>query len=78
MYVTWTAWVQSRNNSDDGPEGGGRDIDLVKNVSILSLHDVFPTGRHLLNVSFVTNLKPNLYVAVTTHNTTENKHIVYA
>jgi hypothetical protein len=37
----------------------------------VSLSDL-PTGRHLLGVLFVTNLKSNLFTAATVHNTTDN------
>jgi len=32
----------------------------------LSLYDILSTDRHLLDVSFVTSLKANLFTAVTT------------
>src|SRR5215510_8484929 len=73
MHVTCTAGVQSLNNRDGGR---GKHINLVKNMSVLSLHDVFPTGRHILNVPFIINLKPNSCTAVTTHNAIENKHVI--
>jgi len=42
----------------------------------LSLHDPFPTARHLLSVSFIKILKANLSTALTKHNTTENNYII--
>jgi hypothetical protein len=36
-----------------------------KHESVL-LHDLLSIGRHLLGVSFITNLKSNLYTVVTT------------
>jgi hypothetical protein len=54
MHVTCTAWVEPLNKRDDGRE---EQIDLVKNMCVLSLHDVLPIGRHLLNFSFITSLK---------------------
>jgi hypothetical protein len=35
-----------------------------------------PAARHLLDVSLITSLKPNLCTTVTTQNTAENKFIV--
>jgi len=32
----------------------------------LSLYDILSTGRHLSDISFVTNLKSTLFTAVTT------------
>ena len=72
-HVICTAWVQSLNKRDDGRE---KHIDLAKNMSVLSLHDVLSTERHLLNVSFKTSLKSNLSTVVTTQNTAENKHLI--
>jgi hypothetical protein len=73
MHVTCTACVQSLKIRDGGR---GKHINLVKNMSVLSLHDVLPTGRHMLKVSFIISLKPNSCTAVTTQNTIENKHVI--
>jgi hypothetical protein len=42
----------------------------VKNVSLLLMHGHLSTGRHLVEVSFITRLKSNLCKALTTNNTT--------
>ena len=40
------------------------------------MHDFISTSRHLLGVSFVRSLKPNLCTAQTTQNTTQNNCII--
>jgi hypothetical protein len=41
-----------------------------------TLHDHLSNGRHLLRVAFLTSLKPDLCIAVTTHDTTVNSSII--
>ena len=68
-----TAWIESLNTHDKGREETYRSCQKHKS---LSLHDLLYTGRHLLSVSFITSLKPNLCTALTTQNTTENNYII--
>jgi len=52
MQMTCTAWVEFPNAREDGRE---KIIDHIKTMTVI----VWPssTGRHLLGVSFITNLK---------------------
>jgi len=61
MHLTCTAWVQSLNTSDDGRVEKQRSRQKHESPS---LHDLLPTGHHLLGVSFTINLKPNLCTAI--------------
>jgi len=45
----------------------GKRTDPVKNMIILSLHDLHTTCQHLLDVSFATSLKSNLCEVLTTY-----------
>jgi hypothetical protein len=47
-----------------------------KRVSHQLLRDILSTGRSLLGVSFITNLKSSLCTSVTTQNTTGNNYVV--
>jgi hypothetical protein len=51
-------------------------IELAEEDMGSSLHDHLSNGRHLLRVSFLTSLKPNLCTVVTAHDTTENCSII--
>ena len=66
MQLTCTAWVESLNARDGGREKTCRS---VKNDT---LYHCVITGRHLPVFSFITNLKSNLYPALTTQNNKEN------
>ena len=62
-------WVESLNSYVDGLRKPYRSCPKRES---LSLYDPFPTGRHLLSVSFIKSVKSNLWTALTKYNTTKN------
>jgi hypothetical protein len=65
--LSYTAWVDSLNNRDDGR---GKTYRSHQKHESLTLHDLFFTGHDLLGVSFIICLNSNLRRALTSQNTT--------
>ena len=71
-----TARVQSLNA---WAEGLGNTYRPCEEHESLSLHDFLSTGHHLLVVSFITSLKPNVCTALTIwHTAVNNCFILHA
>jgi hypothetical protein len=75
--------LTEENSSDDDIVGNGlpavlcmKRVDSVKNRKSVSLQLSFPSGRHLLDVRFVTSLKSNVRTVLTKQNTKEWCHQV--
>jgi hypothetical protein len=64
--------VESLKARDDGREKTYRSIQKHESPS---LHDLLYTGRHWLDLSFITSLKSNLCTVLTTQNAIENNCI---
>jgi hypothetical protein len=58
-------------------DGGGKCMDCVKNISLLSPHDLLSAGCRLFVVLFITGLNSNLCTALTTHNITERENFIF-
>lgn len=68
IQFTCTAWVDSLNPHDGRVNTEG----VCQKQQSLSLTDLLSTGDHLLDISFIISLQPNLCTSLTTQNITDN------
>jgi hypothetical protein len=69
IHFTCTAWLKSLNPHDDSRTNRER---VCQKHESLPLIDFLSTRGHLIDISFIRSLKPNLCTALTTQNTTDN------
>jgi hypothetical protein len=67
--MTFTAWVEYLNISDDGR---GKTDRFCQKFVFVSLYGLLSTSSHLLGASFITSLNSKLCTALNTQNTAEN------